>query len=600
MEQGYNLGFLAFWAGRMMIFAPPIVDPAPAQWIKIFPRFLPAPILSKLNPDAREFQPLEESIAPLPAFSSPLAPPHRRHEFSLVQESSDEDENRLEQQESGEESETSAQEDCDRGGEEEEEGMAQYFFYPSPIFDSISNVRHIAPSSIAREHSSRSLILGNIPYPIDPGQLQSQLEQWGALRYISFAAMAERGIVIAHYCDVRHAAQALKDIHAQHLIQQHKFLLLRRMDHFQRAWRHAAREDAKSAARRQIEVTRAALRAAGEKLRRERGLVCGAALWAKFVPLCCCVSEKEEFPEMENQGTLVVFNLDVAISIETINSVFKKYGDVKEIRETPIKRTHKFVEFFDVRDAARAKEALDGEDILGSTVKIEFSRPGGMLQRHSEHHSILDLYPAVAFESFQRAVEWKAPPPPAAAPLFTPPGFYAGVPPAISTYQAWQAPLWSFSGARGNPKERRRMLEDCSYKFDEELKDERTTLMIKNLPNKYSQEKLMDKIDGHCAQCNAHIDSSEDVSAYDFLYLPIDPRNQCNLGYAFVNFVSVAACGRFYKAFHNLQWEAHNSRKICQITYARIQGRAKLQEHVKRGDRDSLPLVFDPPRSGKI
>jgi hypothetical protein len=48
-------------------------------------------------------------------------------------------------------------------------------------------------------------------------------------------------------------------------------------------------------------------------------------------------------------------------------------------------------------------------------------------------------------------------------------------------------------------------------------------------------------------------------------------RNKCNLGYAFVNFTSVEATRRLYKAFHAQQWEAFNSRKICQVTYARVQ-----------------------------
>jgi len=36
---------------------------------------------------------------------------------------------------------------------------------------------------------------------------------------------------------------------------------------------------------------------------------------------------------------------------------------VKEIRETPNKRHHKFVEFFDIRDAERAMRQLNKSDI---------------------------------------------------------------------------------------------------------------------------------------------------------------------------------------------------------------------------------------------
>lgn len=54
---------------------------------------------------------------------------------------------------------------------------------------------------------------------------------------------------------------------------------------------------------------------------------------------------------------------------------------MKELRETPAKKQHKFVEFFDVRDAARALKALDGTEIGGKRVKIEFSRPGGQAHK---------------------------------------------------------------------------------------------------------------------------------------------------------------------------------------------------------------------------
>jgi len=55
--------------------------------------------------------------------------------------------------------------------------------------------------------------------------------------------------------------------------------------------------------------------------------------------------------------------------------------------------------------------------------------------------------------------------------------------------------------------------------------DERTTIMIKNIPNKYTQQMLLSTIDR----------SQRDN--YDFFYLPIDFKNNCNMGYAFINFV---------------------------------------------------------------
>lgn len=48
-------------------------------------------------------------------------------------------------------------------------------------------------------------------------------------------------------------------------------------------------------------------------------------------------------------------------------------------------------------------------------------------------------------------------------------------------------------------------------------------------------------------------------------------RNKCNVGYGFVNMTSPEATLRFYKAFQQQRWEVFNSRKICHLTYARVQ-----------------------------
>lgn len=52
-----------------------------------------------------------------------------------------------------------------------------------------------------------------------------------------------------------------------------------------------------------------------------------------------------------------------------------------QIRETPHKRHHKFIEFYDVRAADAALKALNRSDIAGKRIKLEPSRPGGARRR---------------------------------------------------------------------------------------------------------------------------------------------------------------------------------------------------------------------------
>jgi hypothetical protein len=116
--------------------------------------------------------------------------------------------------------------------------------------------------------------------------------------------------------------------------------------------------------------------------------------------------------------------------------------------------------------------------------------------------------------------------------------------------------------------------------------DARTTLMVKNIPNKYTQRNLLDLIDATF------------TGAYDFFYLPIDFKNKCNLGYAFINFRKSSSIVHFFREFDQKRWGRFNSDKICVVTYARIQGRQALVSHF-RSSRLMLkhekyrPLVFN-------
>lgn len=116
--------------------------------------------------------------------------------------------------------------------------------------------------------------------------------------------------------------------------------------------------------------------------------------------------------------------------------------------------------------------------------------------------------------------------------------------------------------------------------------DCRTTIMIKNIPNKYTQAMLIQAIDFHHPGC------------YDFLYLPIDFKNKCNVGYSFINFVDHRFIPAFYQEFDGKTWERFNSSKICALSYARIQGRAALEKHFQsssimiQDDTSMKPIIL--------
>ncbi|XP_042038968.1 protein MEI2-like 2 isoform X2 [Salvia splendens] len=121
--------------------------------------------------------------------------------------------------------------------------------------------------------------------------------------------------------------------------------------------------------------------------------------------------------------------------------------------------------------------------------------------------------------------------------------------------------------------------------------DSRTTLMIKNIPNKYTSKMLLAAID------ETH------KGTYDFLYLPIDFKNKCNVGYAFINMVAPTHIITLYEAFNGKKWEKFNSEKVAYLAYARIQGKIALVSHFQNSslmneDQRCRPIVFQSEGQG--
>ncbi|KAK1307823.1 Protein terminal ear1 [Acorus calamus] len=147
------------------------------------------------------------------------------------------------------------------------------------------------------------------------------------------------------------------------------------------------------------------------------------------------------------------------------------------------------------------------------------------------------------------------------------------------------------------------------FNYDESLTNV-TSLMIKNIPNRYTRAMLLEWLDEHCrdendkaTQFSALSGLPLTTSQYDFVYLPIDFKNKCNLGYAFVNFTSDVGARRLHQSMNGLKWKHFESKKVCCITCARIQGKAGFEKNFMGSyfqcDSDGyLPVSFDPARDG--
>lgn len=120
-----------------------------------------------------------------------------------------------------------------------------------------------------------------------------------------------------------------------------------------------------------------------------------------------------------------------------------------------------------------------------------------------------------------------------------------------------------------------------------------TTMMLRNIPNKYTREMLVDVL------------NQELRGLFDFLYLPIDFQNSCNMGYGFVNFRTIQARDIFVKKFDGVDvckcLPGLNSHKVVEVVPARYHG---LDQNVKRmrsgavmealvDHPEWMPMVFD-------
>ena len=99
-------------------------------------------------------------------------------------------------------------------------------------------------------------------------------------------------------------------------------------------------------------------------------------------------------------------------------------------------------------------------------------------------------------------------------------------------------------------------------------RDKRTTLIIRNIPNKYTISLLLNEL-------NKNFEHK-----FDIVYLPQDYINNSNLGFGFINFINHMHLILFYDEFVGKKWNCFNSKKRCQLAYSKYQGKNELMKYI--------------------
>ena len=328
---------------------------------------------------------------------------------------------------------------------------------------------------------------------------------------------------------------------------------------------------------------------------------------------------------MENQGRFLAYDVGMDEDAEReaeLRKTLEEYGELKRMMVLKGHEEHRFIEYYDVRHAELAAMELQRNGFRNAPLHVDLSWGHSQPQQQQAYHQ---PHSPTSMSQYLGA--------PMMPNMYWPYG--GGVPtmqidPAQGySYHGWpnehygyammdvgsgssshrsprssgeyaRSPRTSESMARSRSSQN--STADASLKVNqaeyifsmEEANDEgatesvhgRTTLMIRNIPNKYNQSMMLDLLNRSYA------------GQYDFFYLPIDFKNKCNLGYAFVNFKCAKQTAAFYKEFHKQRWKEFNSRKVCEVTYARVQGKEAMVEHFKNSrfpceNEEYLPLVFD-------
>jgi hypothetical protein len=112
--------------------------------------------------------------------------------------------------------------------------------------------------------------------------------------------------------------------------------------------------------------------------------------------------------------------------------------------------------------------------------------------------------------------------------------------------------------------------------------DTRCTLCMKNIPNRLTKKQMLEFL-------NIHYEKK-----YDYFYLPVDFKTDYNVGYCFINFISVDTVSSFYNMYHGKPWSSliqqSRSVKVVDVCYANQQGKRNM---IKRQFNSKIRTMDD-------
>lgn len=112
---------------------------------------------------------------------------------------------------------------------------------------------------------------------------------------------------------------------------------------------------------------------------------------------------------------------------------------------------------------------------------------------------------------------------------------------------------------------------DLRSATEHDLTEQFTTLMLRNVPNCYSQTDLL-----------RELEQLGFGGAIDFVYLPLDKCSRACVGYSFVNFTSPSTARQFLERCQGHRFAQYGKNKEAAVSVAHLQGLAANLAHFER------------------